>query len=160
MTEPHNKMCDRRDAYLDGDLDYEASETFKQHVLVCQSCQDYLGDYSNLKQAVLTFEAERIPDEVELQVRHVLHQQIHGATPDNEILDIEGVAHLLALPLTEIVSHLAELPSFEFAGRLRFRRDRILEWAEERERAMFWERGQVRSESRSTIILFTGEQSC
>lgn len=54
---------------------------------------------------------------------------------DKDILTVEEVGKILRLSPRELDTVLPDLPAFELAGRIRIRRERLLEWIEEREKA-------------------------
>ena len=52
-----------------------------------------------------------------------------------EVFDIEGLAAFLCVGVEDVRRCLDEIPCFEVAGKLRFRRSSVERWIEERERA-------------------------
>lgn len=73
------------------------------------------------------------------------------------MLDIEEVAQLLQLTMPQLLEIVEDLPSFEVAGRLRFRKERILEWIDTKEEQMRWSRdaSALRAQKKK-IIRFPG----
>lgn len=52
---------------------------------------------------------------------------------EDEVLTPQEVAAYLKVPVEDVVARLDELPAFEFAGRVRFRRSALVDWLSERE---------------------------
>lgn len=88
-----------------------------------------------------------------LQIRSALGEGPGEETPGTELMDrvwtrlvdqppeaqsdlmtLEELARWLQVPVDDVYAHLDQLPAFEFAGRVRFRRSAIESWIEERER--------------------------
>ena len=65
-------------------------------------------------------------------MRQSLLDEMRGDLP--EIMTPAEVAAFLRIPLDDLEEVFDELPSFEFAGHVRVRRERLLEWIEQRER--------------------------
>ncbi len=52
-----------------------------------------------------------------------------------EVFDLEGLAAFLRVEVEDVRRCLDEIPCFEVAGKLRFRRESVERWIDERERA-------------------------
>ena len=93
-----------------------------------------------------------LPDEADLRIRNRLHTE-QGYNPvHEEILDIEDLAVFLKISVTEVVNLLSELPSFEVGGRIRFRKDRIIEWIMNQEQKMTRDRNLASLPAHKNII--------
>lgn len=68
-----------------------------------------------------------------LVVRRALAEEVRG-TAMPEVLTMEEVARILRVEMDDLALILDELPAFEFAGRLRVRTVRLMQWIEHRER--------------------------
>ncbi|MBN1671512.1 MAG: hypothetical protein JXR37_10790 [Kiritimatiellae bacterium] len=66
-------------------------------------------------------------------VRNRIHADLR-ATGAPEIMDMYDLAHYLKVGVEDVEQMLDQLPHFEFAGKIRFRKVRIEQWLSERER--------------------------
>ncbi|MBN2384069.1 zf-HC2 domain-containing protein [bacterium] len=159
MNENHEALCECIDQYLDDELDQTARTEFERHLNVCPDCQAYLEAYNHLLQTLdQCARGVTLPDDVDLKIRHEILRELGQSQHPSQIMDIEELARFLAMPVPEIVKLLDQLPSFELGGRIRFRRDRIIAWLEERERKMSWERDQANFQTKQKLIRFPGGQ--
>ena len=67
------------------------------------------------------------------RIRSVLLGEV-AARGSEEILTVEETARLLRVPVRDLVEKAGEMPFFDIGGRLRIRRERLLEWIREREK--------------------------
>lgn len=73
------------------------------------------------------------PASTVLATRRVLAQYIRPARVC-EIMTLEEAADFLRITADQLGEIVEELPAFELAGQIRVRRDRLLEWVQQRER--------------------------
>ncbi|MBN2053778.1 zf-HC2 domain-containing protein [bacterium] len=126
--------CAALEAYHDGELVGASAAAFEAHLAVCGSCRRRLAALRTLGATLRDTFGCRLPEDADLRIRRSIHRSI--APVPEEILDLEGVAALLRIPVHEVVEILDSLPAFELCGRLRFRRDKVLAWMGERERRL------------------------
>lgn len=69
------------------------------------------------------------------RVEEAIRAAARGAAPVAEVFDIEGLAAFLRVGVEDVRRCLDEIPCFEVAGKLRFRRESIERWIDARERA-------------------------
>ena len=67
-----------------------------------------------------------------LNARKALSHEL-GAGEDPEIMTLEEVAEFLRMPPDDLDEIAAGLPAFELGGHVRVRRERLIEWIEQRE---------------------------
>ena len=156
MKDQENRMCKFLEDYFDGELDPALEREFQIHLSVCSGCQENYEELLTVRKSLEGVRDLELPEETDLRLRNRFHREILTVAHEEEILDIEGVASLLQLPVKEIISMIDTLPSFEVAGRIRFRRDRILSWIKEQEQKHSWEQKQTSSPSKTNIISFPG----
>ena len=112
-----------------GELGEPDAHEAASHVKVCPTCRerlDALRQLDDLLRAVPT-------PPPHLGTLLSVREQVHRAVLGDEILDADQVATYLKLSREEVMDNLDELPCFEVAGRVRFRRDALLQWIESRE---------------------------
>ena len=99
------------------------------HVTACPICRERLDALQQLDALLRAVPTPPPHLATLLSVR----EQVHRAVLGDEILDADQVATYLKLSPEEVMNSLDELPCFEVAGRVRFRRDTLLRWIENRE---------------------------
>lgn len=111
------------------ELGKQEAQEVATHVKVCQTCQERLDVLEQLDAFLRALPTPPPQLETLLSIRDEVHRAVLG----DEILDADQVATYLKLSRDEVLSRLDELPCFEVAGRVRFRRDTLLRWIESRE---------------------------
>lgn len=155
MTHQGNQ-CAKLDAYFDGELNGAERLAYEEHLEGCEACRTTLKRLQALADSIReTFEL-KVPDPSDLRIRRRLHEDLADDEQLNAVMDLEGLARYLQLPVAELSTMLDEIPSFELAGRLRFRRERIDEWLRVREQRMQWERAEFTRKAHTKIIAFPG----
>lgn len=129
-------------ARVDEDLDEGDREALEAHLAGCPGCGREVQRVEEVREA-LVLSADEEPPGQELLERVKEALAASGATPQvvgetagpaaGEVLAPEDLAALLRVPVEDVYAQLDELPAFEFAGRIRFRRAAIEAWMEERE---------------------------
>jgi hypothetical protein len=126
--------------YERGELDPEHEAAVAQRLGESPGARALLASFARL-QELTDLEAGRqpeLPARVADRVLAEVHASMEGA-PEvvagelPEVLTVEEVARYLRVSVAELEPALAELPFFEFAGRLRMRRESLEAWIEERE---------------------------
>jgi len=83
-----------------------------------------------------------MPDSLDLRIRTMIHDEIQSKTEIRDLMDIEETARFFNVSVMDIIQILDELPSFEIAGRIRFRRIQLEKWIESRENIHGWQKRQ------------------
>ena len=157
MNDLGKEICSRLSDYFDGEMEGEDRRRFERHLETCPACGDRLEELKGMREALRSACDRELPEESDLRIRRRLRSADEPTRGGEEILDLEGVARLLKVTPAEVEEHLDEIPSFEIAGRLRFRRDRIIEWVGRREMKRSWEKGRFASTGTTgEIIKFPG----
>ncbi|MFC1852980.1 zf-HC2 domain-containing protein [candidate division CSSED10-310 bacterium] len=156
MCESEKNLCQYVEDFFDGEMTAEETRDFELHLTACPTCQHRIKELQVMRNALQDVSDLKLPDEADLRIRHQLHEQIGDGSEGDEILDIEGLAQLLKIPVSEVVKRLNELPAFEIAGRIRFRRDRIEKWIHDQEVKLSWERTEQAHQTKNKIIQFPG----
>jgi hypothetical protein len=133
MTRSEQKPCERLRPFFDGELEPEAAGSFRRHLEACETCRTSLKALEDLREGLLASQNRALSEEAELRMRAFLHREIQLGKAFGEILDMEDVSRLLNIPVSEVAALLDQLPHFEIAGRLRFRKEAIMKWIDERE---------------------------
>jgi anti-sigma factor (TIGR02949 family) len=144
-------LCsDRLSEFLAGELTSDEADDVRRHLDACPTC----GRLFRAMQRVTAL-ADALPDEPpprSLAMR-ILGRVDQELAPDlghaPEVLTLDQLARYLQLPRAALDEEMDTIPSFEIAGQLRFRRDRVLAWIEERETER--ERSRVDAELREII---------
>jgi hypothetical protein len=121
-------------AWLAGDLMADAASACEQHVASCPQCQAHCDELAAVDQALAAVQLEAVPPAALLATRRALAATIDAEQRAPEVMTLDDVAEFLQLPAEELEGVVHELPAFELAGRLRVRRQCLLEWIRERER--------------------------
>ena len=104
------------------------------HRETCAACAAEINDVDILRDVLVGGDGdEEEPPGPELLERVKSRLAQAAPAPTAEVLTIEELAQLLRVPVDEVYAHLGELPAFEFAGRVRFRRAAVERWIEEQE---------------------------
>ena len=121
----HQKICELVDDYIDGNLNTNDNKIFETHLKKCSKCHNYVEKYREIQTFITQKKAVCIPDDADMRIRMSLRTEINENTSDKNVLDIEDVAQLLNITVSDVVDMLDELPAFEISGRIRFRRQSI-----------------------------------
>jgi len=138
----------RLSEFAAGETPQHEAAAVQEHVEQCAACARLLAAMRATADLV-----EALPDEEPPRslVLRILGRVEELSAPDlaeaPEIMTLEQAARFLQVPPAKLESELVTLPAFEIAGELRIRRDRLLTWVEERERAR--ERMQIYSRLRA-----------
>lgn len=118
---------------LPDELTEEEALRLAAHLEECADCRSEAEGRAAVSAALAFAPDEEAPGEEALeQVRARLNLSAPAAFAP-EVLTPEDVAAMFSVPVEDVFENLDELPAFEFAGRVRFRRSAILAWMEEQE---------------------------
>ena len=117
---------------LPDELSAEESEELSKHVEACAACRAEVDGVGAVRDALAPGAGEEAPgDEVLARVKTRLAAA--DPAPVADVLTPEELAQLFRVPVDDVYAHLDELPAFEFAGRVRFRRRAVEQWMDEQE---------------------------
>ena len=100
-----------------------------EHVRSCARCAKKLEALHCLDDLVRAVPTASPSAAALLEVR----ARVHGEAAGGEILDADQVAAYLGLSREDVLQSLDDLPCFEVAGQIRFRRSALSAWIEEQE---------------------------
>lgn len=126
--------------YEQGELDPEHRALVERRLEESPEARALLASFARLGRLLAeeAAEAPGLPAQVAQRVLVEVHAAMDGA-PEvlagelPEVLTVDEVARYLRLSREELEAALDQLPFFEFAGRLRMRRESLIGWIEERE---------------------------
>jgi hypothetical protein len=130
-TQDPNSLLD----FLDGEM---APETAR-HLGECPDCQRLLASLKDCERTLVELGSDTPPADALLRVQRRVRLDL-GIAKEREILTLEEAADFLRLEPDELAEVLDDLPWFELAGRIRFRRQALLDWVRARERECARER--------------------
>jgi len=133
--------------YQKGELGREDAEGVASHIANCPACASRVAALGQLDSLLRGLPSPPPPSAVLMSVRERVHQDIAGG----EIMDAGQVAAFLRLTQEQVLDSLDELPCFEVAGQIRFRRAALMQWIEDREAAR--RRDALRSELTDEQVL-------
>ena len=120
-------------AFADGDLDETRQLEIDRHVTACEKCRERLQAVL-ASDAVLTSMKRLEPSAgATLSARRALAEVIRRPQLA-EIMTLDEAADFLRITLDQLGELVEELPAFELAGQIRLRRERLIEWIQQRER--------------------------
>lgn len=110
------------------------NEAVRRHLDGCEACRRRREELARLMEAVDTLPEEEPAETVSFAVRREVDRLLApGLAAAPEIMTLEEVARYLRVSVEAMEEELADLPAFEVAGELRFRKDRVAEWIRRRE---------------------------
>lgn len=121
-------------AYADGDLPADRLDEIRRHLATCPACRQRLDALARADALLAAAGRAQPPTHALLAARHALTQAT-GRAPANEIMTLDDVADFLRLTPDQLGEIADQLPAFELAGQIRIRRERLLQWVEQRERS-------------------------
>ncbi len=76
-----------------------------------------------------------LPDAASLKIRAATHAELErsGGPHPKSIMTMEEAAAYLRVNVTDVEAYLGDIPCFEFAGKLRFRKEAVDSWIQRRE---------------------------
>ncbi len=120
-------------AYAAGELDAARAAEIGEHLPACEVCRRRLEALAAADAALTRMRPEPPSPEAVLAARRALADAVRRpAAPD--VMALDEVAEFLRLTPDELEDVAEDLPAFELGGKVRVRRERLLEWIEQRER--------------------------
>ena len=120
-------------AFADGDLEAGRLREIREHLQCCRGCADRLRALQ-MTDAVL----ESIPRVQPSAGAILAARRAVSATIRRplfpEIMTLADAAEFLRITPDQLGEIVEELPAFELSGQVRVRRERLLEWVQQRER--------------------------
>jgi anti-sigma factor RsiW len=118
----------------EGDLEPDGAAELAAHVATCVACRDEEARIARIRGALAAGGPDEEPPPASEVLDRVMARVGAGSpVPDHAVLTPQDVAAMLRVPVEEVFARLDELPCFEFAGRVRFRRRALEEWMERQE---------------------------
>lgn len=117
------------------ELTEEHAAKVHKHVDQCCECSELLRALEVSTALVCKLIDEEPPRSMSLRVLGKVDEMLSPDLTDApDILSPELLARFLGISLERLEDDIHLIPGFEIAGQLRFRKERVLEWIEERER--------------------------
>ena len=118
-----------------GELTEEQAAQVHEHVEQCNECSELLKALEVSTELVCELTDEEPPRSMSLRVLGKVDEMLApDLTEAPDILTPELLARFLGISLEQLEDDIHLIPGFEIAGQLRFRKERVIEWIEERER--------------------------
>jgi hypothetical protein len=122
-------------AFEAGELPEPREKQVRQHAKDCAECSRLLRAMRAATRTVAAIEDPPPPQRITLQVMSTPALRLDAESSDApEIMTPKDLASFLRLSPDDLEEVIALIPGFEIAGRLRFRKERVLEWIEAREK--------------------------
>ena len=115
-----------------GEIEAERTRELEEHLGGCQECRGRVRALGNLEAVLRALPRIEPSSRAILNARRALSHELRGGGT-REIMTLEEVADYLRMSLDDLEEILGGLPAFELAGQIRVRRDRLIEWIEQRE---------------------------
>lgn len=116
-----------------GDVSDERREELREHLAACAVCTERLAALGEVDAVLRALPPVAASASVILAARRVLSEVTRGArTP--EIMTLPEAAEFLRITPEQLGEIVEELPAFELAGQIRIRREKLIEWIQQRER--------------------------
>lgn len=116
------------------ELEPSEASALAAHLEACAACGAESEGVAGVRDALAPAPDEEGPgDDVLGRVQSRLSAARESAVPGSEVLTPEELAEMLQVSVDDIFENLDQLPAFEFAGRVRFRRRAIEAWLQEQE---------------------------
>jgi hypothetical protein len=128
--------------YEAGELDSERATEMEAHLGQCEECRCRLTNLKEIDAALEAVPQLEPPASVVLATRRLLSREVRGVRP--EVMTLDEVAAFLRVGIDDLAEVAEDLPAFEIAGMIRVRRDKLVEWIEQRERT--YRRSGIESE--------------
>ncbi len=136
MNQENHPAEQHLSAYQSGELSPEERASIAKHLQHCDACQQHIHSFAQLDRLCAQDPTPVLEPKLARDIlRDVLQEQRNArvAKAPSDIMTLEEVASFLRVTPQELEWELDSLPVFSFAGRLRIRRDRLLDWIQERE---------------------------
>jgi len=120
-------------AFVSGDADAERREQIDGHAARCRRCRKRLEALGR-SDAALKGLAKVAPSGGAILAARRAFSEVTRGRRAPEIMTLADVAEFLRVSPEQLGEMVEELPAFELAGQVRVRRDRLIEWVQQRER--------------------------
>ena len=120
-------------AFADGDLEAGRLREIREHLQCCRACAGRLKALQRADAVLESIPRVQPPAGAVLAARRAVSATIRRPLFP-EIMTLAEAAEFLRITPDQLGEIVEELPAFELAGQVRIRRDRLLEWVEQRER--------------------------
>ena len=119
-----------------GELATDLAEQVQQHLAECAGCSRLLEALRRTGEWVDRLRDDQPPRSVCVRILAEADELLAPVLDEApEIMTPEQLARFLRVPLADLADVIDTIPGFEIGDQLRFRRERVVEWINERERA-------------------------
>lgn len=128
--------CDACRRILESD-DEAPSPELLEHLEACAACRRLRDEFARLDALCAGLPFSPPSETRRLEILEAVRRALVEEDPSSlthDVLTLEEVAAFLRIPVDELAHALPGMPTFEIAGHVRIRRERLLAWIEERER--------------------------
>ncbi len=119
-------------AFAAGDCEIPGKREIEEHLAGCSRCRERLEALREVDTALGSLRRAEPSARAVLEARRALSREVRGG-PEPAIMTLDEVAEFLRLTPDQLEEIAEGLPAFELAGQLRVRRERLVEWVEQRE---------------------------
>ncbi|MHC4502557.1 MAG: zf-HC2 domain-containing protein [Planctomycetota bacterium] len=119
-------------AFAAGDCGMPGRSEIEEHLARCDRCRDRLDALRDVDSALGALPRAEPSARAVLEARRALSRELRGGSSP-EIMTLDEVAEFLRLTPDQLEEIASGLPAFELAGQIRVRRERLVEWVEQRE---------------------------
>ncbi len=134
MSTQHPITAEELAALAAGDVDPQRESELREHLAHCDTCRRTLAAIRALDTALIALPPASPSPPRLAEIRLALDDALHAPPPGAEVLTLSEAAALLRVTPEQLGEIVHELPAFELAGQIRIRRQRLLEWIQQRER--------------------------
>ena len=128
------QVRERLSEYEAGELAPDIADGIDAHLTQCGACSALLVSLRRVMRAVGDLPDEEPPRSLCVRVLDRVDEWLApGLDRAPEVMTPEELAMYLRIPPQRIEDEMEDLPSFEIGGRIRFRKERVIEWIEGRE---------------------------
>ena len=119
--------------FADAELEAGRLNEIREHLAGCDLCRERL-DALGRADAVLAAIKPAEPSAAAVLAARREFSEVIRPSQFSEIMTLSEAAEFLRITADQLGEIAEELPAFELAGQIRLRRERLLEWIEQRER--------------------------
>ena len=118
-----------------GELSPELAQGIREHLSRCGACSELLTSLSRMTGLMVSLTDEEPSRSLCVRVLARMDEmRAPGLDSAPEIMTPEDLALYLRIPYERVEEEIGDIPAFEIGGELRFRKERIREWIDRRER--------------------------
>ena len=118
--------------FASGELETARSREIEAHLERCAGCRSKLDALGEVDAALGSLRRAEPSARAVLEARRALSREVRGGG-EPAIMTLDEVADFLRITPDRLEEIASGLPAFELAGQLRVRRERLVEWIEQRE---------------------------